>query len=236
MLFHYHYSAEHVVWLLGVTNKALPEHERRHSNLKSEVDSLEAKKQDLLKLIQSYNGQVTALGKSFDNFFLRCEQEEKKLADLRTKRMKEEALARFFRNNDAEYLKIRKTVEEKAFSMLSGRKKILKSAALSLIESIRENPQKYNFLIPQVLPSAIDYTSPNFNPYCVYWPQQDIHSKVYFTEDVVDMLSEDADKLLEKLVKELGDEVISDLPVGTSPKPSLSLLPSSDLDKLKSHV
>ena len=38
----------------------------------------------------------------------------------------------------------------------------------------------------------------------MYAPQQPIQSKVYLTEEYVDMLAEDADKLLEKLVKEFG--------------------------------
>jgi hypothetical protein len=36
-----------------------------------------------------------------------------KLDDLRQKRMKEEALVRHFENNNAEYIKITKTSEEK---------------------------------------------------------------------------------------------------------------------------
>jgi hypothetical protein len=63
----------------------------------------------------------------------------------------------------------------------------------------------------------------------MYWPQQHIQSKAYFTEDYVAMLSEDADKLFEKLVKKLEDEIRSDYPAKGS-SPSLPLLPSSDED------
>jgi hypothetical protein len=86
------FNAEHVVWLLRVANNDLPELERRYYNLKSEVDSLEEKKQNLVRIIQNYNGQVIALGKIFDSDCLRCEQEEKKLADLQTKRIRAELL------------------------------------------------------------------------------------------------------------------------------------------------
>lgn len=54
-------------------------------------------------------------------------------------------------------------------------------------------------------------------------PQQPIQSKVYFIEDYVAMLLEDADKLLEKLV-ELGDEVINDYAVTTATSLSLFCL------------
>jgi hypothetical protein len=76
----------------------------------------------------------------------------------------------------------------------------------------------------------MDYTSPDFNPYYMYEQQQYIQPKVYFTEDYVAMLSEDADKLLEKLVKDLGDEILIEFTVNTSPISSLPMGSSSDKD------
>lgn len=220
---------EHVIWLLKVANKGLPELDRRYYNLKSEADSLQEEKLNLLKLIQNYSGQITALGTTFDIYCFRCEQEEKKLVVLRIKRMKEEALVRHFENNNEEYRKIRKTVEEKVSAFLSSRKRLLEFAALSVIESIRKNPEKYSTLVHQNTSSTMNYTRPDFNAYYMYGQQQNIRSKIYFTKDYVAILSKDADKFLEKLVKELGDEVTSGYTVSTSPSPSLpALLPSGE--------
>ncbi|MFZ0894771.1 MAG: hypothetical protein WAZ77_09735 [Candidatus Nitrosopolaris sp.] len=114
-------------------------------------------------------------------------------------------------------------------AFLSSRKRLLEFAALSVIESIRQNPEKYSTLVYQNTSSTMNYTSPDFNPYYMYGQQQNIRSKIYFTKDYVAILSKDADKLLEKLVKELGDEVISGYTVSTSPSPSLpALLPSGE--------
>ena len=73
----------------------------------------------------------------------------------------------------------------------------------------------------------MDYTSSDFNPYNVYWQQQHIQSKVYFTEDYVAMLSEDADKLFDKLAKDLVDETLSDYTVSKA-SATLPMLPSMD--------
>ena len=59
--------------------------------------------------------------------------------------------------------------------------------------------------------------------------QQPIQSKVYFIEDCLAMLLDDADKLFEELVTRLGYEVISGYTVSTSTSPSLpAFLPSNE--------
>jgi len=227
------YSAKHVVWLLGVANKGLSELERKYYNYKSEVESLEATKQNLAKIIQDYNNQISTLGNTFYDYCLRCEQEGKKLVDLQSKRMKQEALVRRFENNNVGYIKVRKYVEEKVRVTLSNRKKLLDVVASFMIESIRENPKRYSFLIPHNLSSTPDFAGPDFNPFYAYglqWPQQSTRSQAYFTEDYVAMLAEDTNKLMEKLAKKLEDEILSDYPVSKSQPNSLPLLPSQDED------
>jgi len=59
-------------------------------------------------------------------------------------------------------------------------------------------------------------------------PQQPIQSKVYFIEDYLAMLSEDADKLLEKLVRQLGDEILTGYTANTSRHSLTSFLPSDE--------
>ena len=62
--------------------------------------------------------------------------------------MKQEAIVKHLENNnEVYYIKIRKTVEEKVISVLSDSKMVLKLALLSLIESMRKDPDKYSQLI-----------------------------------------------------------------------------------------
>jgi hypothetical protein len=226
-------KVEHVIWLLTTANKGLPELENKYYKYKSEVDSLESKRQNLVRITQDYDAQVKALGREFDNYCLRCEQEEKKLADLIRKRMREENLVRQFRNN-ADYHKIREIIDERVHQALSNGRRILELAALSLIESIRHNPEKYSSLIQYNTSVTTDYNISKFDPFFMYrqqpplQQQQQVQSKIYFSEDYIAMLSEDANKLLERLAKVVGEEIINDYAVSKSPSPSLpAFLPAS---------
>jgi hypothetical protein len=70
-----------------------------------------------------------------------CRKEEEKLERLRQKRMKEECLVKDFEKNNEGYPKIRKFVEKNVHNALSDSKVFLRYANLSLIESIRKEPE-----------------------------------------------------------------------------------------------
>ncbi len=75
-------NTEHVVRILKLADNDLPRLEGRYYNLKSEVKSLEAKKENLIRIMQDYDNQVKALGKSFDSYCRLCQEEEIRLTDL----------------------------------------------------------------------------------------------------------------------------------------------------------
>jgi len=212
------YNTSHVVWLLGVADKGLPEITKRYNDLKSAVDSLEAEKLSLIRLNQDYRAQTKALGRSFDNYCLQCEQEEKKLANLRRKRMKEEILIKQLESNDAEYIKFTKFIEERVHNS----KGLLGLALSSLKEIIRKNPERYvsPSIHDNMPPSMISYNIMNYSTFSYgQWQPTD-----YF--ETQSTLIEDAAKLLEKkLAKSLEEEILTEYSVNTS-QPSLPLSPS----------
>jgi hypothetical protein len=66
-----------------------------------------------------------------------------RLRHLQQEIMKQEAIVKHFENNNEEYhIKIRKTVEERVISIISNSKMLLKSAILSLTESMRKDPDR----------------------------------------------------------------------------------------------
>ena len=136
-------NADHVIRILKLAACDLPSLEGRCYNLKTELKTLEAKKESLARIIQDYENQVTTLGKSFDNYCRLCQEEENKLADLQRKRLQAETLASHFENNNEEYVKIRNVVEHKVYSTLSNAALLLKLAVSSVIHSIRNNPEQY---------------------------------------------------------------------------------------------
>jgi hypothetical protein len=196
------------------------------------TSELEAKKQSLVRILEDYNRQVTSLGITLDSYFIRYEQEGKRLANLHAKRLKEENIIRRLENNKAE---IRKIAEEKVRILLSNRRHLIKLAALSIIESIRGNPEKYRNLVNEREPSVFDYATSEVNSFWMFGesylqprPQQSQYqSKVHFIEDYVDILTKDADVLLEEIVKMLGVEIINDYTVIKSQQPSLPLFSSN---------
>lgn len=224
------YTVEHVAWLIGVANKGLSDLECRYHNLWSEIDSLEIKKQSLANIIREYSSQITSLGKEFDNCCRRCQQEEAKLADLERKRMKEENITRYFENNNGE---IRKIIEDKVRALLSNKRAFLSLATMCIMESIKENPEKYRYLVHlKHEPSVTDSITSDFNPFWIFGQpyleprhQQHYQSKVQSIEDYVATLTDDAEKLLEEITKKLGDEIINGYTSNKRSQPSLPLFP-----------
>jgi hypothetical protein len=150
--------------------------------------------------------------------------------DFHKERVRRKELLDNFQNNNEEYNKIRNAAEEKVRSVLSDRKMVLKLALLSLIESMRNNPDKYNALIFYDT-SGIQTTGYSHYYDTVLYGQQ---QQQYPPQDYIFVLIEEAEKLYNKLPKELGDESIGDCAFSTSSS-SLPVLSQSD-EKNKSHA
>jgi wobble nucleotide-excising tRNase len=212
-------SPQHVTNLLTISNGDLPRLETKYENLMLEINSLEQQKQNSQRILRDLNNQITELTSYVGHCRASHRQEEMKLEDTRQRRMKLDALVRQFENNNPEYVKIRKTAEEKVSSTLLKGKDLLKLALFSLTESMMKDPDRYISLIYHDTPSTIDYSNSSF----MYGQQQQYRSR----EDYMAMLVEETDKLYNQLVKELVDEILSEHPFSTS-SPSVPWLPRSD--------
>ena len=193
-------NSEHVIRILKLADDDLPSLEGKYYNLKSEVKSLEAKKESLIRIIQDYDNQVKALGKSFDSYCRLCQEEENKLTDLQRKRLQAEALVSHFENNNKEYVKIRNVVEHKVYSTLSNVALLLKLAVSSVIHSIRNNPEQYVQLIQD-----------NFSPMSYNTPSHPFYTNDYLMQHFETILVNDAAKMYSNLAKNLIDEILSSM-------------------------
>jgi hypothetical protein len=138
---------QHVLRLLRIANTDLASVEARHQILKQEVKTMECEKRKSTIIFQDLTDQITSLHKIAEDCQSSCKKEMAKMDSLYHKKMILEALVKQFENNNEEYDKIRKTVEEKVISTLLDTKMLPKLAVLSMIESIRNNPDKYSPLI-----------------------------------------------------------------------------------------
>jgi hypothetical protein len=145
--------------------------------------------------------------------------------------VKQEAIVKHFENNnEAYYIKIRKTVEEKVISILSNSKMLLKLALLSLTESMRKGPDRYISLIHHDNTySDTEYNSQNSKTASYTYGQQQHHP----SRDYISMLIEESEKLYTSLIKEWVDKIITDYTFSTTSS-SLPLLSPSD-EKEQSH-
>ena len=146
---------QHIITLLKVANNNLPSVEYRHKRLKQEVISLQEQKRNL------YN-QVTAEGNSLGYYRVACQREIANFENLQNRRMNEESLARHFQNSNSEYVKIYKFVEEKVRATLSEVKPLVYLALFCIIESIKENPDKYSPLFYENVPILTNHYIPNY--------------------------------------------------------------------------
>ena len=134
------------------------------------------------------------------------QEEEDNIDQLESEKIRLEQLVKQFKHNNQEYLKIERKIQSKVTNLLSDGKSVLKVAVDSLMKSMRKDPQKYiNLIYYNQNSSASRYTE-----YIYVNGQQPYASSDYFREVYKSILLEDAEKLFNKLVKELTEQMIKE--------------------------
>jgi hypothetical protein len=223
-----------VISLLKIANNDLASVQRRFEQLSRDVISLELEKQNSTRICQELSDKIASSRKREDYVRSCCQIEISRMDRLYKKERSLEGLVQFFEDNNETYLTIRNTVEETVLGTLSNGKMLLKLALLSLVESIRNNPGKYSSLLyHNVSSSTTDYSNQYYESYM--YKQKQYTSYNNDGEGSGAMLIEEAEKLYNKLAKELPDEIINDY-ASSIASSSLPLLPSSDEEQGKTPV
>ena len=140
-------SAEHVVHLLDITNSDLFALEAKYKKLQENVDVLESKELVASIDLESLKSEIQDAKQVLGHCCLSYQKEVSKMLQLHRENIELDRLLSDFRNNNSVYLKIRFVAKQKVKSALSDNRQLLKLALLSLMESWRANPTKFNFLI-----------------------------------------------------------------------------------------
>jgi predicted RNase H-like nuclease (RuvC/YqgF family) len=140
-------SVEQVVDALAITNNNLPAIEERFKRLRNDMNMLQFRKHALERNLYQLNNKIASTAKLLNSFRVSCIRERREIENLYKERARIENLVTYFKNNNEEYLKIKHAAEEKVKSVLIEGKILLKFATLSVIESLRSNPELYNFVI-----------------------------------------------------------------------------------------
>ncbi len=199
-------NVQQVVNLLKIANTDLPDIQCRYERLKREVCTLEFNKQQSHKAMAYFNNQIEMKSKALTSYRLSCIRERREIENLYNKKTRLEAIVSQFKSNNEEYLKIKQTVEEEVISVPTNGKLILKFATFSVIESLRSNPELYNFVLYNIPNSNATSYSSNFLSLMLSGRQQHQQS---FNDSYTALILEEAEKLYNKLMKELTNRAIA---------------------------
>lgn len=196
--------------LIKKANYDLPAIEQEYKKIKIEVDSLEFKKSKKYRTLHNIEDQITVAIRLLKSLHMSCQEETAKIDQLEWERIKLRRLVKHFKDNDEEYLKIKKTVEQEVTRLLLDGRDLLRLAFHSLMELIRKEPDKYSSLIYCNSASSITSygTVLSGGPY-TYGQQLQYPSYDSFFEAYKTTLLNEAEKLYKKLVREMTNGIIS---------------------------
>jgi hypothetical protein len=132
-----------------------------------------------------------------------CIRERREIEKLYNERIRIANLVTQFKNNNEEYLNsIKQAAYEDVKSVLNDSKLLLKFATLSVIESLRSNPELYNFILYNISNNTCSY---NYLSLMSRGQQQE----QAFNDSCTALILEEAEKLYNILTTKLINRVIT---------------------------
>jgi hypothetical protein len=138
-------SVEHVIKLIKLANNDIQSIEGIYQGLKREEACLNVRNLNAARTFQQLSNNISEENRILDHYRSSCIEERLKLAKLRIEKVRLESIVKQFWNSK-EYLKIKEIVKQTVEHSLTNHMYILKLAFLSVIESCRNNPVKFNIL------------------------------------------------------------------------------------------
>jgi hypothetical protein len=140
-------GVKQVVNLLTIANNDLPSIEKRFKRLRNNISALQFQKRIDERNLYQLNNKIAATTKLLTSFRISCIRERREIGSLYNEKTRLEALVTEFKSNNEEYLdKIKQAAYEEVKSVLMNGKILLEFATFSVIESLRRNPELYNFV------------------------------------------------------------------------------------------
>jgi hypothetical protein len=143
------------------------------------------------------------------SYRISCIRERREIENLYNEKARLEAIVTGFKSNNEEYLdKIKQAAYEEVRSVLNDSKLLLKVATLSIIESLRSNPELYNFMLYSTSVETTSTTTygSNFPSLTLSGRQQQQQS---FNDSYTALILDEAEKLYNKLTTELTNRVMA---------------------------
>ena len=222
-----HMNPRQVINLLQIATNDLQSVEQRYKKLQRNVEYLESKTLDANITLEELKSQIQNANQMLDVCHLSCQKEISKMLQLHRQNMGLYRLLRQFKNNNEEYIRIQDIAKQTVRNVLSDNRQLLKFALLALIESLRTDPIRFDFLIHGI-PPPLTMSKSTIEGY------QGIKSFSYYTnqnsyaETLTDLTVNEAASLYEKMVKEFTNQTVTKAAAGSSAKLLPSIIHSDD--------
>jgi DNA repair exonuclease SbcCD ATPase subunit len=213
-----------VINLLRIANNYLPSVQRRYNELQRENNVLESIIRDKSVELQNLNGQIRDKQESLEAIKSECRGEAALLEGLQQHRAKLEAFVYNYKNNDKDYIKTIKSIENKIHDSVSEKKPFLKLAIFSLIHSMRNNPDKYASLIYH---NNHNQSKGDFNLSDTKWSRDVTLPPPLYDEYIIEGCKTIVLEESEKLYNILTDQLLCDVINENVAKQSTETMPSS---------
>jgi histone acetyltransferase (RNA polymerase elongator complex component) len=215
-------GVRHVVDILAIANNDLPVLEGRFKRLGNDISTLQSQKRIDERNLYQLNNQIASTTKLLTSYRISCIRERREIGKLYNEKAIIGNLVTQFKNNNKEYLnKIKQEAEEKVKDVLTNGKLLLKFATLSVIESLRSNPELYNFIIhDNSNNTTIISNGSNYHSLMLSGQQ---HQQQSFNDSYTTLILEEAEKIYNELITELTNRVIASVATGTIRASSLPL-------------
>jgi DNA-binding Lrp family transcriptional regulator len=201
-------GVKQVVDTLAIANNDLPALERRFKRLGNDMSMLQFQKRIDERNLYQLKNQIAATTNILNSLRMSCGRERMEIENLYNENTTLEAIVTGFKNTNEEYLKIKQAAEEKVIDVLTDGKLLLKFATLSIIESLRSNPELYNFIIyDNSNNTTISYGS-NYPSLMLSGRQQ--QQQQSFNDIYTALIIGEAEKLYNKLKPELTNSAIAE--------------------------
>ena len=132
--------------LLLITKNNLPSVERKCQELKKEEAVMTAKNLNAARIFEQLSKDISEESKILEKRRSSYREEHIELSKLRIEKVNLEFIVKKFKNTNEDYLKIKDMVRQEVELSLANYKDLLNIALLSIIDSCRNNPAKFNAL------------------------------------------------------------------------------------------
>jgi hypothetical protein len=216
-----------IINLLRIANNNLLSVQHRYEQLQKENNYLESILRNKAGEVQNLNSQIREKEESLQAIKSESRGEAALLRGLQQQTAKVQEFVYNYKNNNEEYVEVINSIENKIHDFLSDKKKLLKTAIISLIESMRNDPEKYSALVyhNNYKQSSLPYQGNNSK--LLNASRQAVLPPPPYDNNIIehykDVMLEEAEKLYNDIVDQILCEVVNE----NVAKQSSGTIPSS---------